>query len=87
MTTTDTSPGLLLKTPEAARALCISERTLWALTQPRGPIPVVRFGRSIRYSRDALVAWIASAELRPAGENGEPRESGPTDGDDGRAMT
>jgi len=29
---------------EAARLLSISERTLWSLTAPRGPIPALRLG-------------------------------------------
>jgi hypothetical protein len=58
------TPRLLLKTPEAADALAISERALWELTQPRGPIPVVRIpgrgeeARAIRYSLDDLREFI-----------------------------
>ncbi len=55
MTTTST---LLLRPPEAAAELRISERTLWAQTAPRGPIRCVRIGGSVRYSRDALQAYI-----------------------------
>jgi hypothetical protein len=54
-----TIPALLLTPREAARALAISERKLWSMTQPRGPIPCVRFDRSVRYSRTALVELIA----------------------------
>ena len=50
---------LLWDAREAASALRLSERTLWSLTQPRGPIPAVRLGRrSVRYSPEALRAWI-----------------------------
>jgi hypothetical protein len=45
---------LLLKSPEAAEALSISERTLWDMTFPRGPIPVVKIGRAVRYSKKTL---------------------------------
>jgi len=46
---------------EAARLLSISERSLWSLTSPRGPIPCVRMGaRSVRYSVHAIRAWLAS---------------------------
>ena len=67
---------LLLTPREAAQALATSERTLWSLTVPRGPIPVVRFGRSVRYSTTALAAWIAQQQKqRPAGDQtGEPCE-------------
>jgi excisionase family DNA binding protein len=51
---------LLLTVREAAQALSVSERTLWALTAPRGPIRSVRLGRSVRYSADSLRDWIAS---------------------------
>jgi predicted DNA-binding transcriptional regulator AlpA len=55
-----TAPKLLLKPREAAAALGLSEKSLWSLTQPRGPIPVVRVGeRSVRYSVAALEKWIA----------------------------
>lgn len=59
------SPRLLLTARDAARALSISERTLWALSQPRGPIPVVHVGsRSIRYAIADLEAWIAEQRQR-----------------------
>ena len=45
---------------EAARLLSISERTLWGLTAPRGPIPAVRLGRSVRYDVGALRRWLDS---------------------------
>jgi excisionase family DNA binding protein len=49
--------ALLLTTPQAARSLAISERTLWDLTK-RGEIPAVRIGRSVRYDPEDLKAWI-----------------------------
>jgi excisionase family DNA binding protein len=49
---------LLLSIREAAKCIGTSERTLWKLTAPRGPIPAVRFGRVVRYSPDDLRAWI-----------------------------
>ena len=57
----DPAPPPLLLTPRAA-ALSMSPRTLWGLTAPRGPIPVVKIGRSVRYSADALRAWIAAQQ-------------------------
>ncbi len=61
-------PRLLLRPAEAAEALGVSEKTLWSLTAPRGPIRALRIGaRSIRYSVSALQAWIdqqqAAAEV------------------------
>jgi len=50
---------LLLKPHEAAEALAISARKLWALTNS-GEIPCVRFGRSVRYDPTDLRAWIDS---------------------------
>lgn len=55
---------LALRPRDAARALGIGERTLWALTAPRGPIPVVRVGACRLYPVDALRAWLES-ESRP----------------------
>jgi hypothetical protein len=54
---------LLLKPPGAAATLEISERQLWGKTQPRGPIPCVRIGNCVRYSPQALKAFIASQQL------------------------
>ena len=51
---------LLLTASEAAELLHVSGKTLWNHTAPRGnQIPAVRFGKTIRYSRAALEAWIA----------------------------
>jgi len=56
-TTSPTSP-LLLTARETAAALRIGERSLWALTHPRGPIPCIRLGRSVRYTQEDLERWI-----------------------------
>ena len=53
-----TEERLLLKPREAAARLSISERQLWAHTQPRGPIPATRIGSCVRYSPEALLAFI-----------------------------
>lgn len=50
---------LLLTPRQAAQALAISERTLWTLTAPRGPLQSVLVGRSVRYSVEHLREWIA----------------------------
>jgi excisionase family DNA binding protein len=48
---------LLLTVREAAKALSISERTLWSLTS-RGELPAIRIGRAKRYSVDELHRWV-----------------------------
>lgn len=53
----------LLKQSEAARILAVSERTLWQLTK-QGKIECVRVGRSVRYSRAALAAFIERGGAR-----------------------
>jgi excisionase family DNA binding protein len=64
---------ILLTTSEAAELLQVSEKTLWNHTTPRGNrIPVVRFGKALRYSRAALEEWI-HAQTTP--QNGQPLES------------
>ena len=50
---------LLLSAREAAIALSVSEKTLWTNSCPRGTIPVVRLGRSVRYSVEALREFVA----------------------------
>ncbi len=49
---------LLLNSRDAAKALSISERTLWGLTEPRGPIRCVRIGRAVRYDPHDLRQFI-----------------------------
>jgi excisionase family DNA binding protein len=48
---------LLLKPLDAAEALSISPRKLWAMTNA-GEIPRVRFGKSVRYDPADLREWI-----------------------------
>jgi len=52
---------LLVTAAEASKQLAISPRTLWAITAPRGPLPVVRLGpsgRAVRYAGSDLLAFI-----------------------------
>ena len=56
-----TDAPLLLRTREAAQLLQISERKLYYLLKD-GTIPVVRFGRSVRVSKAALVRYIQQQE-------------------------
>ena len=53
---------LLLKPRDAAVRLSISERQLWAHTQPRGPIPATRIGTCVRYSVEALQRFFESQQ-------------------------
>ena len=54
--------SLALRPRDAAKALGISPRTLWALTAPRGPISCVRVGsgkrRVVLYPIAALQGWL-----------------------------
>ena len=62
------SPEKSVVTPMllTAKALSISERTLWSLTQC-GEIPAVRVNkRGVRYDPADLRAWIESAKSRKA---------------------
>ena len=56
--TTNAVTGLLKVLP-AADWLGVSDRTLWGLTAPRGPIPCVRVGNSVRYRLADLEAFAA----------------------------
>lgn len=60
---TSTPERILWNSREAAQACSISERQLWARTQPRGPIPCVRIGNSVRYSPEALRRFVESDQL------------------------
>ena len=62
MRSMDASPKLLLSAREVARVLSISERTVWGLTSPRGPIPCVRLGARVLYSPEALRKWISKQQ-------------------------
>lgn len=51
---------LALRAVDAARALGISERTLWSLTA-RGVVPHVKLGAVTLYPLPALRSWLASS--------------------------
>lgn len=57
---------LLVKAPEAAKALSLSERTLWTLAK-RGEIPRVLHGRAVLYDPRDLLAWIDRKKTRGEG--------------------
>jgi excisionase family DNA binding protein len=52
---------LLLTPPQAAKALAISQRKLWELTD-RGIIRATRIGRAVRYDVRDLAAFIDRAK-------------------------
>jgi len=57
---------LALSPREAAQTLSVSEKTLWSLTQPRGPIPAARFRRMVRYDVRDLLAFLDAQKDTPA---------------------
>jgi excisionase family DNA binding protein len=57
MSAAATETRLLLTVAEAAKALAVSTRTIWSLTN-RGELPAVRIGRAVRYSIEDVRAWI-----------------------------
>ncbi|MDC0273373.1 helix-turn-helix domain-containing protein [Planctomycetaceae bacterium] len=65
---------LALSPHEAAKSLSISERTLWASTQPRGPIPAVKLGNRVLYPVAGLQEWLtrsAAEQLTSAADSAE----------------
>ena len=60
----------LLTSREAAKFLCLSERTIWEITGPRGDLPAVRIGRSVRYSKTDLADYIDRHRVGSACSNG-----------------
>jgi excisionase family DNA binding protein len=51
------APRLALRPREAAKALGVSERTLWSWTQ-QGRVPCKRIGKAVLYPVDALRRWL-----------------------------
>jgi excisionase family DNA binding protein len=70
-----TFPTLALRPREAAKAIGVSERTLWAMTKSR-EIPYMRLGRIILYSVESLRAWLEAKTVCTAAsdEQGAERE-------------
>jgi hypothetical protein len=60
-----TSSPLALRPRQAAAMLSISERTLWGLTAPRGPIPCTRIGGRggiVLYRVADLDDWLRASQ-------------------------
>lgn len=73
-TTTPPADALALRPRDAARALGISQRCLWSLTQ-RGEVPHVKIGgRLVLYPRAALVDWLDSAAKQKAQQSADAAE-------------
>ena len=64
---------LALKAAEAAKAICVSERTLFTLTKS-GQIPVVQIGSRRMYRVATLEAYLARNEQSGKQEDDEKRE-------------
>jgi len=63
---------LALRPRDAARALGISERCLWSLTQ-RGEVPHVKIGgRLVLYPRASLIDWLDRMAKNPPVKQAEP---------------
>jgi len=57
---------IFLDTHQAAKALSISERNLWSLTVPRGPIKAAKVGKLNLYPLTELRRYAASAMVGSA---------------------
>lgn len=60
---TATAQPPVMKPAEVAEALCVSPKTVWAMSQPGGPLApmVIRVGPKqthYRYRREAFQAWL-----------------------------
>ena len=56
----------LFTRPEACDYLRMSERHLWTITKG-GLLPAIKFGRSVRYSRADLDAYVESCRTAGRG--------------------
>ncbi len=63
MTETTEVKARLMKCRDAARYLCISERTLWTL-QNEGKVRAVKMGRLIRFDPEDLDLFIEQCKNR-----------------------
>jgi predicted DNA-binding transcriptional regulator AlpA len=73
MTDSNYAKSDLIKEPEAATAVGVSPGTLKAArlhrlhSNPVRDLPHVRIGRSVRYRRADIEAWIDAHTIHPAG--------------------
>jgi excisionase family DNA binding protein len=66
--TTRPPEPILMTQREAAKALGISQRKLWDMTAPRGPIPVVKLGTLVRFAPEDLRRAVLECKVNPATE-------------------
>lgn len=59
------TPTLALRPKEAAKALGIGERKLWALTNS-GELPHARIGRAVVYPVRELQEWLSDQTVKGA---------------------
>ena len=65
---------ILISSREAAKTLGISERSLWSVTAPRGPLKAVRIGGRVLYRQAALSGYVADLEANPPEPVKRPRD-------------
>jgi len=63
-------PPILLSLKDAARALAVSDRSLWEWTKA-GKVPHIRLGRRVLYSPDDLRRWVEGQRHGPNVPNGD----------------
>jgi excisionase family DNA binding protein len=73
--TKDLPLPLAMRPKVAAKAIGVSERTLWSLTQ-RGEIPHARIGGCVIYPSAAVLAWLEDQTIHPPVRRPEQAEGG-----------
>lgn len=66
---------LALRPKAAARAIGVSERTLWSMAK-RGAIPHARIGSCVVYPTAAILAWLEEITAHPPVKRPEDEEGG-----------
>lgn len=61
---TTSPPAALLSARDAAKALAVSPRTLWTISAPRGPLPVVKIGTRCLYDPADLAKYIEAQKKK-----------------------
>ena len=62
MDTKDDDLKMLLNASEVAATLGVSQRSVWRLSATGEIPPPVRIGRSVRWRRSTVEAWLAKEE-------------------------
>jgi excisionase family DNA binding protein len=61
-----TQSPMLVDIKAAAELLGVSDRTVWSLIQRGEGPPLIRLGRSVRFSVESLREWVSRQERRQA---------------------